>query len=115
MTSLFYSAALDCSGAVLVLAAAGETVRWKAPRICLPAPMMSAGMLNGLEWKQDAWIGIKHDAAAHFEMTRKSKNSILTFGLSGPSGEGLYVTNSKESGAAPELVLALGLESGGVR
>lgn len=64
-------------------------------------------MLSGLEWKQDAWIEIKVDDVQLLEMIRKSENPILTLGLWGTSGNGLYAIKSKESGTAPELVLVL--------
>ena len=64
-------------------------------------------ILSGLEWKQNAWVEIKIDDVQFLEMLRTSENPILTLGLWGTSGNGLYAIKSKESGTAPELVLAL--------
>lgn len=69
--------------------------------------------LENIEWKKDAWVEIKITDVQLLEKIRKSENPILTIGLWGTSGNGLYVIKSKESGTSPELVLVLDEKNGG--
>ena len=69
---------------------------WKSP----------IATLNGIEWKEE-WIHVAISNADWLETIRKSDTPIMTFGIWGTSGNGLYSIASKESQWAPELHLVL--------
>jgi len=62
--------------------------------------------LDGIEWKGD-WINVALNNAAWLEKARKSETPVVTFGIWGISGNGLYAIGSKESQWPAELRLVL--------
>ncbi len=84
----------SASGAELQNLAASSL--WKPP----------VATLKGLEWKKE-WVSIDLDIVALLEKTRTSKNPIITFGVWGTSGDGLYAISSRETQWPAELRLTL--------
>jgi hypothetical protein len=62
---------------------------------------------KSLSWEDGAWVEIKITNLEALDAIRESEHPILTLGLWGTSGSGLYAFASKESGRGPELVLVL--------
>lgn len=58
-------------------------------------------------WEDGQWVEIPIKNIHLLETIRTSNDPILTLGLWGTSGSGMYAIASKESGNAPELVLVL--------
>jgi len=69
---------------------------WKSP----------VATLGGIEWK-DEWVKVALNNATLLEKARNSKTPVVTFGIWGTSGNGLYSIGSKESKWPPELHLVL--------
>lgn len=84
--------------------AKGKSVKGMGDDRLWAAPIMMEGRI---EWKDAAWIEVPIQSVSWLEEIRMSKNPVLTLGLWGTSGKGLYALASKESGSAPELVLQL--------
>jgi hypothetical protein len=72
---------------------------WKSP----------VATLNGIEWKKE-WVNIAIGSAGWLETIRKSDTPVVTFGIWGTSGNGLYSIASKESQWPAELHLVLKTE-----
>lgn len=62
--------------------------------------------MDDVVWKEGNVVSIAVGASL-LEKVRKSEEKILTLGLWGISGKGLYHIRSKESGAGPKLMLQL--------
>ncbi len=73
------------------------------PALWLPP----VAQLKGLEWKEDEWVTVPVGDVAMLEKIRASDNRVVTFGLWGTGGNGVYSLHSKESGDGPKLVLGL--------
>jgi hypothetical protein len=60
---------------------------------------------KALPWESGSWIELELPSVACLEEVRGQASPMLTFGLWGTAGSGLYGINSRESGSAPELIL----------
>jgi hypothetical protein len=58
-----------------------------------------------VQWEAGRWIEIEISDIALLEEVRGADSPILTLGLWGTDGYGLYGISSRESGYAPELTL----------
>ncbi len=56
-------------------------------------------------WEDGAWVEIQLTNPGWLETIRQSKQPVLTLGLWGTGGNGMYAFASKESGRGPELIL----------
>jgi len=63
------------------------------------------GNISGVRWKQGEWVTLPIRDIALLEQVRTSDVPMLTLGIWGTSGNGLYRISSKESGYAPRLIL----------
>ncbi len=59
----------------------------------------------GLKWMENNWVKFPLDNVAIIEEIRKSDTKMVTYGIWGLSGKGLYLMSSKESAFAPELII----------
>lgn len=82
----------------------GDPTLWKAP----------VGKPMRLKWVVGQWVDVKVPVEL-VEAVRNSDLQMLSFGLWGTAGNGLYYISSKESGHAPKLVLTLEEVEGGKR
>jgi len=70
---------------------------WEAP----------VAALNGQSWQENCWIRIPIRDVSLLEAIRKEKIQMLTFGVWGKTGNGLYFISSNNSQWAPELHIEL--------
>jgi len=84
--------------------AAGDTLANLADSRLWKSPVAT---LNGLEWKQGTWVRVPIADVALLEKIRKSKTPVITFGLWGKAGNGLYSISSNNSEWPAELRLVL--------
>ena len=68
---------------------------WKSP------PMK----LNKVEWTAGDWVTLPIVDVSMLEELRNSEGKVVTYGIWGTSGNGIYKLNSKESGEPARLVL----------
>lgn len=60
-----------------------------------------------MPWEEGGWVEIEISNVALLEEIRSSTPCVVTLGLWGTSGNGLYGISSRESGNAPELVVVI--------
>jgi len=84
-------------------AASGKKLKNLAASSLWESPVAT---LSEMEWKQE-WVNIALGSAAWIEQARNSKTPVITFGIWGTSGNGLYSISSRESQWPPELHLFL--------
>ena len=58
-----------------------------------------------IPWDEGGWVELPIIDTSVLESARTTGTPAITFGVWGTSGNGLYGISSRESGAAPELVL----------
>jgi len=85
------------SGSGTPLANLGDPNLWKSP----------VAALNGLRWEENKWIRILIENPSMLENIRNSESPVITFGLWGKAGKGLYSISSKDSRWTPALHLQL--------
>lgn len=73
------------------------------PALWLPP----VAQLKRLKWTDGEWVAVPVGDVAMLEKIRASDDRVVTFGLWGTGGNGIYSLRSKESGDAPTLVLGL--------
>jgi len=84
--------------------ATGEPLPWLNDARLWLAPVAT---LNGLKWEADRWIRVPIKDIALLEKIRNSETPMITLGLWGTAGNGLYFISSKNSQWSPELQLTL--------
>ncbi len=68
------------------------------------APLISK---QRMAWKKGEWVQIDVENIQLLEDIRLSENPVLTLGMWGTDGNGLYPISSKESGSAAQLILEI--------
>lgn len=63
--------------------------------------------LNGLLWEENRWVKVPISDTALLEAIRTSETPVITFGLWGKSGNGIYFLSSRNSASPPVLHLDL--------
>ncbi len=61
--------------------------------------------LNGISWTADTWVHLPILDLPMLEECRNSSAKVVTFGMWGTAGKGIYKINSKESGHPARLIL----------
>lgn len=70
---------------------------WEAP----------AARLDSIQWTAGEWVSAPISDAAFLEAIRNHELKVVTFGLWGTAGSGIYKIDSKESGRPAKLVLTV--------
>lgn len=72
--------------------------------------MPTVAQLNGIPWEEGRWLKVPLNNTSLLENIRKSESPVVTFGMWGKSGNGLYFISSRNSTWPPVLHLNLGKE-----
>jgi hypothetical protein len=75
----------------------------------LDAALWGTPVVSGkkVSWEKGVWTAVSMENPSLIEKIRNTDHPVITFGIWGTSGNGLYAICSRESGSAPELVLSL--------